>query len=85
MDHVIDSASCTDCGHPHWPEFVEMMHYDERRDECCEPGCDCTKYEAPELSFLKVKKCSSCGRMVTRVWASHSSSGYTCGECHSDD
>lgn len=84
MDHVIDSNSCTGCGHAHWPTFMEMMHYDTRRDRCCEPGCDCSSYEAPPFHLAKVYKCATCHRMVSRVWTAHTG-GYTCDECHDDE
>lgn len=80
----MDSQACTTCGHAHFPDFTEMMLYDERRDECCSPGCDCEHYEAPSVINLRVYKCSACHRMVTRIWRSHVG-GQTCDECHGDN
>lgn len=83
MDHVVDSESCTDCGHDHYPGSY-VTWYSERRDECGELGCDCTAYKAPETLFPRVYKCSRCHRMVTRVHRSHIG-GQQCGECYDDE
>lgn len=82
MDHVIDSESCVDCGHDHYPGGY-VTWYSERRDGCPEPGCDCTTYKAPDRLFAKVYKCGQCGRMVTRITRTHV--GQFCGECYDDE
>lgn len=79
MDRVTDTEACTNCGHDHFP-MRKMSPYDNRREECLEPGCDCTDYEAPKNP--KVRKCGRCQRMVTRVWSSCWGGGYTCDDCY---
>lgn len=84
MDQVVDSEACIECGHDHLPDGDPTDVYAPRQDACCEPGCDCGSYEEPPPGTTKVYKCSSCHRMVTRVWSPLVGSGYTCGECRAD-
>ena len=85
MDRVIDSGKCQNCFHSHFPEFMEMMPYDSRRDDCCEPECDCTEYIEPPFTSRLIHKCSRCTRMVERIWRSCWGGGQLCDECHGDD
>ena len=84
MDHVVDSQSCTKCGHDHYPYDGFVAYYAERKDECGEPGCDCNRYKAPETPFTSVYKCSSCGRMMTRVYRTFVGD-QQCDGCYHDD
>ena len=81
MEQVIDSEACMTCGHDHYhPDAANVLCVD-RHDECFEVGCDCEASAPPPR--LRVYKCSSCGRMVTRVRVIHGRSGHQCEECFS--
>ena len=83
MDYVIDSESCNNCGHDHYPMGMRITPYASRRNECVAAGCDCSNYQQPDRS--KVYKCSGCYRMVTRVRAPDLGEGHYCNDCHNDD
>jgi len=84
VEHVIDSESCAECGHDHLPLSRPGCWYATRQDECVEPGCDCEDYEPPEREEPRVYKCSSCARMVTRVWR-RLAAGQYCDDCHDEE